>query len=59
MALSHFFRITHQDLLTLSMLNLNISCFENSVEQDQLASKKPPDPDPHCFPLCLLVCLFV
>ena len=35
------------------MLNLDISCFENSVDQDQLASKKPADQDLHCFPLCL------
>ena len=32
---------------------LNISCFENSVDPDQLASQKPADQDPHCFPLCL------
>ena len=31
------------------MQNLDISCFENSVDSDQLASKKPADQDPHCF----------
>ena len=29
--------------------------FENSVDPDQLASEKPADQDPHCFPLCLLI----
>ena len=24
--------------------------FENSVDRDQLASSKPADQDPHCFP---------
>ena len=38
---------------TLSMKNLNISCFENTVDPDQLASKKPANQDPHCFPLSL------
>ena len=28
------------------------SWFENSVDLDQLASKKPADQDPQCFPLC-------
>ena len=31
------------------MLNWDISCFENSVDSDQLASRKPADQDPHCF----------
>ena len=26
-----------------------ISCFENSVDPDQLASQKPADLDPHCL----------
>ena len=26
--------------------------FENRVIPDQLASEKPADQDPHCFPLC-------
>ena len=30
-------------VLTLSMLNLYISCFENSVDLDQKASQKPAD----------------
>ena len=25
--------------------------FENSVDPDQLASQKPADQDPHCFPI--------
>ena len=29
--------------------------FDNSVDPDQLASQKPADHDPHCFPLCLLM----
>ena len=33
------------------MLNWNISHFEKHVDPDQLASKKPADQDPHCFPL--------
>ena len=28
----------------------NINSIENSVDPDQLASKKPADQDPHCFP---------
>ena len=40
-------------MLTLNTLNLNISCFKNSVDLDQLASKKPADQDLHCFPLPL------
>ena len=41
------------------MLKTHISCFENSVDPDQLASKKPVAQDPHCFPhyLFLFVCL--
>ena len=30
-------------------------CFENSEDPDQLASEKPADLDPHCFPICLLI----
>ena len=26
-------------------------CFDNSVDPDHLASEKPADQDPHCFPL--------
>ena len=40
-------------IFALSMLNLDISNFENSVDPDQLASEKPADLDLHCFPLCL------
>ena len=29
------------------MLNTDLSCFENSVDLDQLASEKPADQDPH------------
>ena len=48
MALSHL-------ILSLNILNPNISYSENSVDPDQLASKKPADLEPHFFPLCLLM----
>ena len=35
---------------TTTVLNQGISNFENSVDPDQLASEKPADQDPHCFP---------
>ena len=35
------------------MINPVIFCFENSQDPDQLASQKPADQDPHCFPDCL------
>ena len=38
---------------TLTMLKADISSFENGVDLDQLASKKPADRDLLCFPLCL------
>ena len=38
---------------TLTILNLDILCFKNSVDPYQLASEKPADMDLHCFPLCL------
>ena len=41
--------------LTLTMFNLEISCFETRVNPDQLASQKPADLDLHFFPLCLKV----
>ena len=34
------------------MLSSDISCFENSVDSNQLASEKPADQDLQCFPLC-------
>ena len=35
------------------MLGPDISCFENNVDPDQLASRKSTDQDPHCFlPAC-------
>ena len=33
----------------LIKLSFDISCFENSVDQDQLASQKPADLDLQCF----------
>ena len=39
--------------LTLTMLNSDTFVFENTVDPDQLASEKPANQDPHCFPLCL------
>ena len=41
------------------MLNPDITWFENSVDPDQLASGKPADQDPHCFPVCLYIVLHV
>ena len=35
--------------LTFTMRNWDISCFENCVDPDQLASQKPADQDLHCF----------
>ena len=35
--------------LTLTMFNLDRSCFENSMDSDQLASQKPADQDLNCF----------
>ena len=35
------------------MVNSDISCFENSVDPDQLASRKPADQDLYCFQLYL------
>ena len=35
------------------MVNLDISCFQNSVDLDQLASEKPADQGPHCFPVLI------
>ena len=32
-----------------TMLSLDLSCLENSVNPDQLASEKPANPDAHCF----------
>ena len=40
--------------LFTTMINLDIPCFENSVDPDQLASQKPADQDSHCFPLYLI-----
>ena len=37
----------------LIMLSLDISCYKNRVDPDQLASEKPADLDSHCFPLRL------
>ena len=41
---------------TLTVLNLNISYFENSVDPDQLDSEKPSDRDPHCLYLPVNSC---
>ena len=35
------------------MLNPDFNSTENTVDLDQLASKKPAYQDPHCFPLNL------
>ena len=39
-------------LLVGTTVNPDISCFKNSVDSHQLASMKPVDHDPHCFPFC-------
>ena len=39
--------------LTLVLLNLDLSIFENTVVPDQLAFEKPADQDQHFLPLCL------
>ena len=39
--------------LTHTMLNYDAYHCENSVDPDQLASVKPADQDPYCFPLHL------
>ena len=38
-----------------TMLSLDLSCLENSVNPDQLASEKPANPDAHCFPFKLCI----
>ena len=35
--------------LILNMLILDVSCYENNVDPDQLASQKPADLDLHCL----------
>ena len=37
--------------ITITMLNSDISSFENSPDPDHLVSEKTIDQDPHCFPL--------
>ena len=41
--------------LTLVLLNPDIPSFANSVDPDQLASKKPTDLDLHCLPLSMRI----
>ena len=36
----------------LDLLNHGISCFENSVDPDQLASQKSSDQDPSVYSAC-------
>ena len=45
--------VTRNTLICLFGLNMDTPCFENSVDPNQLASKKPADQDPHCFQICL------
>ena len=35
--------------ISLATKDMYITCFENNVGPDQLASKKPADQDLHCF----------
>ena len=48
-----FFHLIDEVSITMSFLHK--SCFENSVDPDQLASEKQADQDPHCFPFCLSI----
>ena len=41
--------------IDLRYLNSDIACFENSIDPDQLASKKPADLAPHCFSFCFKI----
>ena len=49
---------TVNSFLTLTKLNFDLYLYihflENRVDPDQLASKKPADQDPPCFPICLI-----
>ena len=47
------FFFTFVSHLTLVLLNLDIPCLGNSVDPDQLASKKPTDLDLHCLQLSM------
>ena len=44
-------------MIILTTLNPEISCFENSIDPDQLAPKRPADLDQHCFLLFLYIML--
>ena len=50
---SILYKLTLTNLInvTLTELNPDTFCIENSVYPDQLASGKPADQDVHCFPL--------
>ena len=37
------------------ILNMNMFCFENREDSNQLASEKPADLDPNCLPICFEV----
>ena len=50
----HYSKCTRH-ALTLTMMNPDLSHFENSVGTDQLASQKPADQDPHCFSICIYI----
>ena len=46
-------------ILTFTILHLDVYYFENSVDLDQLASQKPADRDLHCFTILLVsTCLW-
>ena len=49
----HNASVIMENVLTLTMLNLDVPCFVNIVDSDQLASEKPADQDLHCFPVPL------
>ena len=41
--------------LMFTLPYMDMSCFENEVDSNQLASEKPADQGPNCFPPCLEV----
>ena len=48
-----FSSLKMSNIKTYTMLNQDVTFFQNSVDPDQLASEKPADQDLHCFPFCL------
>ena len=61
--------VVHKDFMILSPKNLSlnpkhaeadISCYEDSLDPNQLASEKLADQDTHCFPIaCKYICYII